>query len=78
MDITPQLHMVAQHRHQEVLMAHMEHQVREGPMGPPQGGIMGVTVDSLMEDIMDTRALQVTIGWECNWVNFCSSFASGS
>lgn len=65
MGITPQLHTLVQHSYQEVLMALMEHQVREGSMdldqGVPQVGLMGVTVDSLMEDIMDTLAMQVTI-----------------
>lgn len=65
MGITPQLHTLVQHSYQEVLMALMEHQVREGSMGLDQGvpqvGLMGVTVDSLMEDIMDTLAMQVTI-----------------
>lgn len=71
MVITLQLHTVVQHINQEVLMVLTEPQVREGSMGRHQGVppavIMEVTGDSLMEDslmegIMDTMLLQVTVG----------------
>lgn len=66
MGISPQLHMLVQHVHQEVLMALMEPQVREGNMGLDQGvspvGRMGAMGDSLMEDLTDTMLQQVAIG----------------
>lgn len=74
MGITPQVHTLVQHVHQEVLMALMVPQVREGSMGMDQGvppaGLMGVMGDSLMEDRMDTMLQEVTIG--CSCVSFCS------
>lgn len=66
MGIPPQLHTEVQQVHQEVLMAVMEPQGREGSMGMHQGvlpaGHTGVMGDNLMEHLMDTMLQQVTIG----------------
>lgn len=64
MGITPQVHTLVQDSSQEVIMVLMEPQVMEGNMdldqGLPPGGLMEVTVDSLMEGIMELMLLQVT------------------
>lgn len=67
MGISPQLPTQEHHSQLERLMVLTEHRVREGSMGldqgVPQAGLMGVTGGSLMEDIMDTLPLQVTMAW---------------